>query len=42
MGLAISRAIIEGHGGRILATSNVEGGGVTSRFSLLIGNQGGQ
>jgi PAS domain S-box-containing protein len=39
MGLAISRSIIEAHGGRLWATSNA-GPGVTVQFTLPIGEAG--
>ncbi|MFQ5805869.1 MAG: ATP-binding protein, partial [Phycisphaerae bacterium] len=39
MGLAISRSIIEAHGGRLWATPN-PGGGTTFRFTLPV-SQGG-
>lgn len=40
MGLAISRSIIDGHGGRLWATAN-DGPGATFQFTLPAGNEGG-
>ena len=34
MGLALSRTIVEAHGGRIWAERNAEGTGATFRFTL--------
>ena len=41
MGLAISKAIVDSHGGRIWAENNTEGGS-TVRFSLRVADQEGQ
>jgi signal transduction histidine kinase len=40
MGLAISRLIVESHGGRLWATGNVPTG-ATFQFTLPVGNEGG-
>ena len=39
MGLAISRSIIEAHGGRLWATPN-DGPGATFQFTLPAGSEG--
>jgi len=39
MGLAISRSIIEGHGGRLWATANAPHGGAVFQFTLPIGSE---
>lgn len=40
MGLAISRTIVEAHGGRIWAENNTRGSGATFRFTLPVADNG--